>query len=319
MTPASDEIGCRILPVVSSADEFKDKMIALALKRTEMNEKVTGCRVLRWLIFAASFGLAAAPAANAWGPTAHRLTNRWAVDTLPAEIRPFFESNRQFLIDHANDADAWMAKDPFERKRHYIYLDKYGIFPYLNLPHSFQRAIEQYGKSRINRDGLLPWQIGDYSLRLTNAFRAKNWEEARLDAAVLGHYVADANDPLHTTQNYDGQLTGQTGLAARFEIRLIDRFSNFFIQEPQDAIKIDDPTEFAFQITLEAHTWVEHIVLEDRRSIDGLQSFNDDFFNRFYSQVGSTVMQQINAAAHDIGSYWYTAWLNAGRPVLPAR
>jgi hypothetical protein len=294
-------------------------MNALALARTGTNEKVLGCRVLRFLIFAASFGLAAGPAANAWGPTAHRLTNRWAVETLPSEIRPFFESNRQFLIDHANDADAWMAKDPFERKRHYIYLDKYGVFPYLTLPHSFQRAIEQYGKSRINRDGLLPWQIGDYSLRLTNAFKAKNWEEAKLDAAVLGHYVADANDPLHTTQNYDGQLTGQTGLAARFEIRLIDRFSNFFIQAPQDAVKIDDPTEFAFQITLEAHTWVDHIVLEDRRSLVGLQSFNDDYFNRFYSQVGSTVMQQINAAAHDVGSYWYTAWLNAGRPLLPAR
>jgi len=319
LTPASGENGVEFDELFQQPLNLKIKMSALAWARTVTNEKVLGCRILRLLIFAASLGLAAGPAAFAWGPTAHRLTNRWAVETLPSEIRPFFESNRQFLIDHANDPDAWMAKDPFERKRHYIYLDKYGIFPYLNLPHSFQAAIEQYGKSRINRDGLLPWQIGDYSLRLTNAFRAKNWEEAKLDAAVLGHYVADANDPLHTTQNYDGQLTGQTGLEARFEIRLIDRFSNFFVLAPQDATKIDDPTEFAFQIALEAHTWVDHIVLEDRRSLAGLQSFNDDYFNRFYSQVGSTVMQQINAAAHDVGSYWYTAWLNAGRPVLPAR
>ena len=210
--------------------------------------------------------LAGQPAANAWGPTAHRLTNRWAVETLPPEIRPFFEANRQFLIDHSNDPDALMPKDPFERNRHYIYLDKYGIFPYPKLPHSLKVATEQYGKGRVNRDGLLPWQVGEYSLRLTNALKAQNWDEVRLDAAILGHYVSDATDPLHTTQNYDGQLTGQTGLLDRFEIRMIDRFSNFFMLAPQDAVKIDDPTEFAFQLTLDAHTWVDRIVLEDRRS-----------------------------------------------------
>jgi len=234
-------------------------------------------------------------------------------------MRGFFEANRQFLMDHVNDPDAWMAKDSFERKQHYIYLDKYGIFPYLNLPHDYQRAVEQYGKSRINREGLLPWRIGEYSLKLTNAFKAENWEEAKLDAAVLGHYVADANDPLHTTQNYDGQLTQQTGLADRFESRLIDRFSNFFILAPQDATKIDDPTEYAFQIALEAHTWVEHIILEDRRAREGLASYNGDYFDRFYAQVGSTAMKKINEAAHDVGSYWYTAWLNAGRPELPGK
>jgi hypothetical protein len=279
-------------------------------------------RLRRWVgavLLGLSLGLASGTSVYAWGPTGHRLVNRWAIETLPVEMRNFFEANRQFLIDHANDPDAWMAKDPFERKHHYIYLDKYGIFPFLTLPHSFKAATEQYGKSRVNRDGLLPWQIGEYSLRLTNAFKAQNWDEVKLDAAVLGHYVADANDPLHTTQNYDGQLTAQTGLADRFEIRLIDRFSNFLILAPKDAIKIDDPTEFAFQITIEAYTYVDHIVWEDRRSVEGLTSYNEDYFSRYYSRVGSTAMQQINAAAHDAGSYWYTAWLNAGRPELPSR
>jgi len=277
---------------------------------------------IRFLITALlglSLGLASGTPVYAWGPTAHRLANRWAIETLPAEMRGFFEANRQFLIDHANDPDISMAKDPFERKHHYIYLDRYGIFPFISLPHSFKAATDQFGKSRVNRDGLLPWQIGEYSLRLTNAFRAQNWEEAKLDAAILAHYVADATDPLHVTQNYDGQLTAQAGLADRFEIRLIDRFSNFLILSPQDAIKIEDPTEFAFQITIESYTWVDRIVFEDRRSLEGLPSYNEDYFSRFYSRVGSTAMQQINAAAHDAGSYWYTAWLNAGRPALPGR
>ncbi len=289
--------------------------------RLEMFEKmpIPRARSVVSLVLLTLAVLAGEPVAEAWGPTGHRLTNRWAVETLPPEIRGFFEANRPFLIEHANDPDTWMTKDPFERTRHYIYLDKYGIFPYPKLPHSFKLATAQYGKGRVNRDGLLPWQVGEYSLRLTNAFKAQDWNEVRMDAAVLGHYVADATDPLHTTQNYDGQLTGQTGLLDRFEIRLIDHFSNFFMLAPQDAVKIDDPTEFAFQLTLDAHTWVDRVVLEDRRSLEGLPSYNEEYFNRFYSQIGTTVMQQINAAAHAVGSYWYTAWLNAGRPTLSSR
>lgn len=263
--------------------------------------------------------LLAAGGAYAWGPTAHHIVNTWTIQTLPPEIRSFFEANRQFLVKHANDPDEWMRKDRYERKRHYIYLDKYGIFPFLDLPHSFQRAVEQYGSGRVNRDGVLPWQIGEYSLRLTKALKAGNWEEAKLDAAALAHYVADAHDPLHMTQNYDGQLTRQTGLADRFEVQLLNRYSRFFILRPEDAVKIDDPTEYAFQACLEAHTGMEYIVLADRRARDGLVDYTDDYFDRFYYQVGATVMREINAAARDAGSYWYTAWLNAGRPALPAR
>jgi hypothetical protein len=273
----------------------------------------------RAVISAAVFGLwlLSGPAAFAWGPTAHRLVNRWAVDTLPPEIRAFFQANRQFIVDHANDPDAAMEKDRHERDLHYIYLDKYGMFPYLKLPHSFDQAVEQYGSGRIHRDGMLPWEIGKISLSLTEAFKAQNWDEAKLQAALLGHYVADAHDPLHTTQNYDGQLTGQTGLANRFEIRLVDKFTNFFMFAPRDATKIADPTEHAFQMVLEAHTWADHVILADREALEGLPDYNEDYYDRFYSRVGSIVMRELNDAAEDAGSYWYTAWLNAGRPELP--
>ena len=41
---------------------------------------------------------------------------------------------------------------------------------------------------------------------------------------MLGHYVGDAHVPLHAVLNYDGQLTGQTGVHARWESDLVDRF-----------------------------------------------------------------------------------------------
>jgi hypothetical protein len=253
----------------------------------------------------------------AWGPTGHDIVNTWAIQTLPPEMRGFFEANRQFLVEHANDPDKWMAKDRYERMRHYIYMDKYGIFPFLGLPHSFKQAVEQYGSGRVNRDGVLPWQVGEFSLRLTEAFKSRNWDQVKLEAAVLAHYVADAHNPLHVTKNFNGQLTGQTGLSDRYEIRLLDRYSKFFILHPEDAAKIDDPTEYAFQTCLEAYTWLDSTILADLRARQGLPDYTDEYFDRFYSQVGSTVMRAMNEAAHDAGSYWYTAWINAGKPALP--
>ena len=263
--------------------------------------------------------LAARDAAFAWGPTAHRTVNSLAVDTLPQEVRYFFQANRQFLAEHAVDPNQWMQKDPYERKRHYIYLDKYGTFPYLGLPHGFKAATAKFGSRRVNRDGLLPWHVGEYSLRLTNALKAQKWDEAKLAAAALGHYVADARNPLHTSSNYDGQLTQQGGLAERFGAALIDRFQGFIMFRPAPAAKIEDPTEYAFDTALESHTWVNQIILADRRAVEGLRDFNDDYYDRFYAAIGTIAARELNNAARDTGSYWYTAWLNAGRPQLPGR
>lgn len=277
-------------------------------------------RPYRLLFLSFSLWLACTASLLGWGPTAHDIVEIWAIQTLPSPLRSFFANNRQFLVDHANDTDALMMKqDRYERMRHYIYLDKYGVFPFPALPHDYRRATEQYGSGRINRDGVLPWQIGEFSLRLTKAMKAGNWEQAKLDAVTLSHYVADAHDPLHTTRNYDGQLSGQTGLSDRFEIQLPNRYSKFFTMHPEAAVNINDPTEYAFESCLEAHIWVDLIIWSDLRARDGLPDYTDEYFDRFYSKVGATVVQEINAAAHDAGSYWYAAWLNAGRPQPPAR
>ena len=263
--------------------------------------------------------LASPVSALAWGPQAHRLVDDWAIGTLPPSLRNYFQGNRNFILKHANDPEVWIKKDRYERMRHYIFLDKYGTFPYLDLPHSYKAAVKKYGLKHITHNGVLPWQVGEYSLKLTNDFRAHDWAKVKLDGAALAFYVADAHDPLHTTQNYDGQMTGQTGLGMRFGNELVERYSHFFMFRPDSAVKVNDPTEHAFQMVLEAHTWVDQIILADLLALDNLPGYTDAYFDAFYSRVGSTAMREISQAAHDVGSYWYTAWLNAGRPELPGQ
>jgi hypothetical protein len=275
-------------------------------------------RAVSALLAGVAWAVLASPA-YAWGPTAHRLTTTWAIQTLPVEVRGFFEANRSFLVDHSNDPEAWIKKDRYERARQYIYLDRYGQFPYIKLPHVLVQARRKFGSGKVTRNGTLPWQIGEFSLRLTQDLQQQKWEAAKLDAAALSYYVTNAHDPLNTTENFDGQLTNQTGLADRFGTALIERYSKFLVFRDRDAGKIADPTEYAFGMVLESNSWVDRILLGDLETRSTLPGYNDDYFDRFYTAVGSVVMRELNGAAHDIGSYWYSAWLNAGRPALPSR
>lgn len=264
-------------------------------------------------------GVLACPRAEAWGPQAHQLVIRWAIQTLPEPLQGLFQAYTKLSLNHADDPVAWMKKDRYEQFRHYIYLDAYGRFPYLKLPHVYQAAVREYGSHRVARDGTLPWQVGEFSLRLTNDMKGQDWNKAVIDAAALGYYVAEAHDPLNTTLNFNGQLTGEPGLASRFSSDLVDRYKNFIVFRSVPAAKIADPTEYAFGMVLEASTWVDRILLADREALDDLPGYNEDYFDRFYTQAGSILGGELGGAAHDVGSYWYTAWLNAGQPSLPGR
>jgi hypothetical protein len=254
---------------------------------------------------------------HAWGNNAQRLIVSRAVDTLPNDIRVFFDSQRDFLIQHVNDPLNQLDKQPNERTNHFIELDKYGKFPFEALPRDYKAAITKYSKSKIASTGLLPWQIGVYSAKLTEDMKAGRWEDAKLDAAFLANYVAEAHDPFNTTENFDGKLSGQSGVNDRFNTVLIDRFGSFFPLSPHDASYIHDPTDNAFEIALSAHSQVESILIDDRRAKRGQNSYNDEYYDRFYNLAAATLIRQLSEASTDVGSYWLTAWINAGKPSFP--
>jgi hypothetical protein len=253
----------------------------------------------------------------AWGTNSQRLIINHAIDTLPYEVRGFFETNRGYFVQHVNDTLNLVDKNPGERNNHFIELDKYGKFPFDALPRSYQSAITKYSKSKINATGLLPWQIGVYSAKLTDDFKAGRWEEAKKDAAFLANYVAEAHDPFNTTENFDGKLSGQAGVNERFNTVLIDRYGSFFPVSPHDAAFIGDPTDHAFDSCLSAHSQVESILLADRKAKQGLGSYTDEYYDRFYNLTAPSLIKQLSDASNDVGSYWLTAWINAGKPQLP--
>ena len=268
------------------------------------------------LVFTLAFSVCV-PAARAWGNNANKLIVNRAIDTLPADLRPFFDNSRAELLNHVNDPFVTVAKTPAERKNQFLYLEKYGRFPFELLPRNYKAAVTKFGKSKLESNGLLPWQIGVYSAKLTDAMHTGKWADAKLYAAVLASYVAAAHDPFNTTDNMDGHLSAQNGINERFGTSLVDRYSSFFFMRPNDAAFIADPTDHAFEACLSSHSWLETVLYADRDARSGLNSYTDEYYDRFYNQAGAVLIRQISDAATDVGSYWLTAWKNAGQPQLP--
>lgn len=254
-----------------------------------------------------------------WGESADRLIANKAVDSLPAEIQPFFEANRQFIVQHSIDSDESGKVPSLTDERGFIQLDHYGPYPFSTLPRSYTGAVAKFTKRTVDMYGLLPWQIGIYSKKLTDAFSSGNWSDAKLSAAILAHYVAAAHDPFNTTIDSTGKLANQPGVNERFGNALVDRYQLFLFIKPNEAAFIHDPTDYGFDMVMNAHAWLEIVLLADNQAHQGLSNYSDDYYDRFYAQAGAVMVRQFSDASTDVGSYWMTAWINAGRPQLPSQ
>src|SRR5260370_37263791 len=100
-----------------------------------------------------------------------------------------------------------MAKTPDGRDKCVNGCDKDGRFPFEPLQRDYKAAVMKVGKSKLEANGLLPWQIGVYSKKLTEAMKDGKREEAKLDADILANYEAEAHDPCNTTDNLDVHLS----------------------------------------------------------------------------------------------------------------
>jgi hypothetical protein len=258
------------------------------------------------------------PSLYGWGENAERLIANKAVDTLPEEMQQFFQANRRFLVQHVTDPDEAQGRNPLDERNGFIRLDHYGQFPFSALPRTYTAAVSKFTRRIVETYGLLPWQIGIYSKKLTDAFESHNWNDVRISAAILAHYVAASHDPFNTTVDKDGSLSAQPGVNERFDSGLVDRYQLFFFVKPNEAAFVRDPTDQAFEMALSAHSWLENVLLADRRAHEGLAGYTDEYYDRFYAQAGAVLVRQLSDASTDVGSYWMTAWINAGRPQLPS-
>jgi hypothetical protein len=261
---------------------------------------------------------------RAWGFAAHRFIMEHAIDRLPDELRPFYAQSRTFLVEYSIMPDLLRNLDvPEEPPRHFIDMDAYGEYPFDALPHDYDAAVRKFGRDTIEKNGVLPWRVDEIFGRLVRAFeRAGRGEtysldDVRLMSATLAHYVADAHMPFHAVKNFDGQLTGQKGIHARFETELFERYQGRLVLPELTIPPIHDAKAFVFDAVAVGAGLTAPILDADRRAAAGRREYDDVYFDRFFAEVGPILERRVAESIAATAAVFAGAWERAGRPVLP--
>jgi hypothetical protein len=262
--------------------------------------------------------------ADAWGYAGHRLIMERAIALLPPELKPFFEKHRVEVVVRVVDPDQWRLTGWDDDPNHFLDFGarEYGEYPFEALPREYDKALEKFGMTVLKRNGLLPWREMEMYGYLRRTFEELKRESPYtvsnlvLFAPVASHYLQDAHQPFHATDNYDGQLTGQAGIHSRFERDLIERYGARLQLRPAPAATIASVRDFMFETLLKSYQRTAPILQADKEAIAGKDAYDDAYFEAFFTKVKPVLEQSLSESITATASLIVTAWEAAGRPAV---
>src|ERR1700712_2051269 len=273
------------------------------------------------------------PRVFCWGFFAHQKINYYAVFLLPPQMLVLYKPNIGFITAHAVDPDKKRYMVSSEGAHHYIDIDHYGKYPFAELPQRWTAAVEKFSADTLRAHGIVPWWIQTMEQRLTAAFRAKDQVKILRYSAEIGHYIADAHVPLHTSSNHNGQLTGQQGIHGFWESRipelLADKEWDFFIGK---ATYISAQGDFIWKRVLESAAAADTVLrfektlsisfpadrkyaFEERNGVIAKQ-YSSAYTISYNNRLNNMVERRMRQSIYAVACFWYTAWVDAGQPDL---
>lgn len=270
-----------------------------------------------------------------WGFYGHKRINRIAVFTLPPEMFGFYKEHIEYITEHAVDPDKRRYAVEGEAQRHYIDLDHYykpGEDPFTIMPKYWKDAVEKFSEDTLQAYGIVPWHIYVMKQKLQKAFESKNVDLILKYSADIGHYIGDAHVPLHTTENYNGQLSGQRGIHGLWESRLVEINADNYDYFVGKSEYIKNVTEYAWLAVEGSHKALDSVLriekevtkdfpsdkkysFEQRGNVT-ISTYSFEFSQEYHKRMNGMVERRMRAAVIAVGSIWYTAWVDAGQPDL---
>ena len=271
---------------------------------------------------------------GSWGFLVHRTVNQIAIYNLPEPMRSFMFNHKQYLVYNAPRPDIRRNTDKTEATKHFIDLEKFGTNAANEMPMDWATAVKKYSEDSLKEYGWGPYNVIMQLDLLTKAFKSGNQDSILFYAADIGHYIGDLHVPLHTTVNYDGQLTGQKGLHALWESTIpelvLDQYQLHnnhqaqYLKNPAAALWVDIrkaanlvPAILAIEKELTINFTPETKYRSQIRYGKEVKTYTKDFADAYSKALAGTINQQLIASANMITDFWYTAWVNAGKPNLP--
>lgn len=269
---------------------------------------------------------------SSWGFFAHKRINHHAVFSLPSGMIRFYKSNIDFIAAHAIDPDKRRYSDSLEAPRHFLDVDRYGVAPFDSIPQKWKEAVAKYSEKKLLKNGTVPWHIEKTYTALVHAFQAKDSLRILRLSADLGHYIADAHVPLHTSENYNGQLSNQVGIHAFWESRLPELFADEYNYVVGIAQYIDNPLTGAWKIIQHTFRHKDSVLLIEarlnkqftadkkheysKRKGKLTKQYSQEYSRAYHQALNGMVEHQMRFSIHKVASFWYSAWVDAGQPDL---
>ena len=270
---------------------------------------------------------------SSWGFLVHRTVNQLAVYELPRTMQAFFYTHMEYLVKNSVRPDQRRNEDPTEASKHFIDLEMFGDSAAWKMPLQWDKAVMLFTRDTLLKYGYVPYYILMMKDRLTNAFRVNNSDSILFYAADIAHYIGDAHVPLHTTINYDGQLTNQKGLHALWETVVPElEMTNYNLSSKHTAVYLGKPAESVWKAVRSGFMLLKNVFEEERKATTQftdstkyriqirngkeVKYYTSAFAKEYSRRIGRTINIQLINSANLIADFWYTCWIDGGKPDL---
>ncbi len=277
------------------------------------------------------------PILNAWGAHGHIISGAAAARALPNEMPKFFRNAADQLSYLTPEPDRWRDRGEAERDPamnggfapdHFINFER--------IPESSWQAENRFVfladvRAKTGMDlpeaGLSPFHILELFQRLRVAFgewragpdvKTRRWIEQRIvnDAGLLGHYVTDGANPLHTTIHHHGWI-GENPKAYATDREIHARFEGLYVhaqvklgdlmpEMKQPPRVLSEPRRDILAFLKASHTYVDEFYTIDKQSP----------FNSLTTapQNKQFTVARLVFGAEMLRDLWWTAWVTSVDP-----
>src|SRR5262245_41861864 len=273
--------------------------------------------------------------AAAWGEKGHLMVNRLALDAGSSKLPEFMNSARDQIIYNGYEPDRWRdegRESPMNAAQapdHFFDSEYWGAIATIEVGrYAFMEKVAAK-KIELAKIGYLPYAIVENYGKLVNAFRfwrnaktPQDRESARANAVyiagVLGHYVGDASQPMHTSIHYNGwadntpnpkNYTKDRGFHSRYEAGYVNVALDVVAVRPrmQPPQRVDNVWNSIKQYLTQGFA-----DLEPMYELEKTGEFNP---NEPRAKGTDFIATELARAATMLSNLWYTAWLDSGVPV----
>ena len=303
-------------------------LMALFLHISRRENSFPWWKVVSLLLFFTSLPVSSA---FPWGREGHEYINKNAALKAAGlvDFPSFVQSHRsiQIITYNGPEPDRWKRSADYSRR------NGHGLAHYINLDLAQDRppardhiaGIQMYQEKGVDglAVGLLPYYIVETYERLRLSFAEyrdsvkRGSDTAPVEtnilyyAGVLGHYVGDGSQPLHTTAHHHGWV-GENPNGHAIDKGIHQRFESDFVRN----IKAEDffelltspsrlcgPFEETINYLKKTHSFMERVY-----EFDTTGALSDPTVESL--QFGK---ERLAAASQMLVNLWYTAWLESER------